>query len=79
MWAIVGALPLDVCVFVLPYQVPVYMQCVCVLLCVQLKCPFQDGDSHHLAANVEKMRVGVALTDEDRIPWLLTLHSIIVG
>ena len=55
------------------------MQCVCVLLCVQLKCPFQDGDSHHLAANVEKMRAGVALTDEDRIPWLLTLHSIIVG
>jgi len=31
---------------------------------------FADGDDFHPAANVAKMRAGVALTDEDRWPWL---------
>ncbi|MFC8681659.1 gluconokinase [Microbacterium ureisolvens] len=31
---------------------------------------FQEGDDLHPAANVEKMRRGHALTDDDRIPWL---------
>jgi gluconokinase len=31
---------------------------------------FRDGDSFHPAANVEKMRSGAPLTDEDRWPWL---------
>ena len=34
---------------------------------------FAEGDAYHPAANVEKMRVGHPLTDEDRIPWLWTL------
>ena len=29
-----------------------------------------EADSFHCAANVEKMRSGTALTDEDRWPWL---------
>lgn len=33
-------------------------------------CAFFDGDDFHSEANVEKMRTGVALTDEDRQPWL---------
>lgn len=31
---------------------------------------FIEGDSRHPAANVEKMRSGIALTDADRWPWL---------
>ncbi len=31
---------------------------------------FEDGDSFHPASNVEKMRAGHPLTDEDRWPWL---------
>ena len=32
--------------------------------------PFLDGDDFHPAANVEKMRAGHPLTDDDRWPWL---------
>ena len=31
---------------------------------------FAEGDEFHSAANIAKMRAGVALTDEDRWPWL---------
>ena len=31
---------------------------------------FADGDTFHPASNVEKMRAGTPLTDEDRMPWL---------
>jgi carbohydrate kinase (thermoresistant glucokinase family) len=31
---------------------------------------FQEGDDLHPAANVEKMRAGQPLNDEDRKPWL---------
>lgn len=32
--------------------------------------PFQEGDALHPPANVEKMRTGHPLNDEDRAPWL---------
>jgi gluconokinase len=32
--------------------------------------PFAEGDEFHPPANVEKMRSGTPLTDEDRWPWL---------
>src|SRR5512144_1789130 len=32
--------------------------------------PFLDADDFHPAANVDKMRAGIALTDDDRWPWL---------
>ncbi|MGQ0565339.1 MAG: gluconokinase [Gemmobacter sp.] len=35
-----------------------------------LGIPFHDGDDLHPAANVERMRAGVPLTDDDRWPWL---------
>jgi gluconokinase len=35
-----------------------------------LGIPYRDGDDLHPAANVEKMRAGVPLSDEDRWPWL---------
>ena len=31
---------------------------------------FADADDFHPAANVAKMRAGLPLTDEDRVPWL---------
>jgi carbohydrate kinase (thermoresistant glucokinase family) len=43
------------------------------LLARLLHWEFVDGDSLHPAANVRKMQSGVALTDEDRWPWL---HAI---
>ncbi len=36
----------------------------------QLHAPFLDGDQFHPPANVEKMRAGIPLTDDDRWPWL---------
>lgn len=32
--------------------------------------PFLDADDLHPAANLAKMRQGIALTDDDRWPWL---------
>ena len=39
-------------------------------LAARLGWTFAEGDDFHSAANVAKMRAGVALTDEDRAPWL---------
>jgi gluconokinase len=36
----------------------------------RLGWPFRDGDGFHPPENVEKMRSGTPLTDEDRTPWL---------
>jgi gluconokinase len=38
---------------------------------------FHDADDFHPAANVEKMRGGRALDDEDRWPWLDRLNSVL--
>lgn len=40
---------------------------------------FADGDDYHSPTNVEKMRNGIPLTDEDRAPWLATLRRTIEG
>jgi gluconokinase len=40
------------------------------LLAKQLGWQFVEGDRLHPAANVEKMRQGIPLTDADRGPWL---------
>lgn len=39
----------------------------------RLDWPFAEGDDFHPAANVEKMRSGRPLDDEDRWPWLEAL------
>ncbi len=39
-------------------------------LAERLRMPFRDADDLHPAANVDKMSRGVALTDDDRAPWL---------
>lgn len=38
---------------------------------------FVDADDHHPHANVAKMARGEPLTDEDRVPWLQRLRSLI--
>ena len=40
------------------------------MLAARLGWVFVDGDWLHPAANVEKMRGGTPLTDDDRWPWL---------
>lgn len=42
-------------------------------LAERLGWPFLEGDRFHPSANVEKMRAGIALNDEDRAPWLQAL------
>jgi gluconokinase len=54
-------------------------------LALRLGIPYRDGDDLHPAANVEKMRQGVPLTDDDRWPWLdrvaqaLAAPPVIIG
>jgi gluconokinase len=40
---------------------------------------FRDGDDEHSAANREKMRAGIPLTEADRLPWLEKLAGLIRG
>ena len=47
------------------------------LLAEQLGWDFADADDFHPASNVEKIRNGIALTDDDRAPWLKSLHVAI--
>ncbi len=39
---------------------------------------FADADDFHSEANRAKMHAGIPLTDEDRAPWLNSLHQQIV-
>lgn len=39
---------------------------------------FAEGDDYHSEANRRKMHSGIPLTDEDRGPWLATLHALIL-
>lgn len=49
------------------------------LLAGRLGWPFEDGDSFHPPGNVEKMRAGTPLTDEDRWPWLRAIAARIAA
>ncbi|MBV8099215.1 MAG: AAA family ATPase, partial [Verrucomicrobia bacterium] len=44
-------------------------------LAEKLNHEFLDADNFHPPANIEKMKHGIALTDEDRFPWLRNLHA----
>lgn len=45
------------------------------LLADSLEWSFVDGDDRHPQSNLDKMHRGLALTDEDREPWLRRLHE----
>lgn len=47
------------------------------LLARKLGWPFRDADEFHPRANVEKMKRGVPLTDDDRWPWLHAIAAFI--
>jgi carbohydrate kinase (thermoresistant glucokinase family) len=42
-----------------------------------LQKPFFDADNYHTFENVLKMKKMLALTDEDRKPWLISLNKLI--
>ena len=46
------------------------------LLAQRLGWTFHDADDFHPPANVAKMRAGIPLTDEDRVPWLAQLNEL---
>jgi gluconokinase len=47
------------------------------LLARELDWHFFEADDFHSPANIEKMRRGVPLTDNDRWPWLENLRELI--
>jgi gluconokinase len=49
------------------------------LFAKQTGAVFYEGDDFHPAENIEKMRVGRPLADEDRVNWLAALRKVIVG
>lgn len=49
------------------------------LLAGRLRWRFADADTFHPAANVAKMRAGVPLTDDDRVPWLRAITDWMDG
>ena len=46
------------------------------LLAKRLGIPFFDADDFHPIENVEKMKAGNPLNDEDRAPWLANLNQL---
>jgi gluconokinase len=48
------------------------------LLAKRLHWQFLDADDFHPAANIEKMKRGISLTDADREPWLEAIHAALV-
>jgi gluconokinase len=47
------------------------------LLAEELGWRFYEGDDFHSETNIDKMRRGVPLTNEDRRPWLESLRKLI--
>jgi gluconokinase len=47
------------------------------LLAEELGWRFYEADDFHPRANIDKMRRGIPLTDEDRWPWLENLRELI--
>jgi 6-phosphogluconate dehydrogenase len=45
-----------------------------ILLAQKLNIPFYDGDDFHSQKNVEKMRNGLPLNDDDREEWLISIN-----
>lgn len=46
-------------------------------LALALRWNFEDADWFHPTRNIDKMHAGIALTDEDRAPWLIGIADFI--
>lgn len=46
-------------------------------LATKLSWDFYDGDDFHPPENIAKMSAGIPLDDDDRAPWLASLHALI--
>lgn len=42
-----------------------------------LDLPFYDADDFHPKENIEKMKAGTPLNDQDRLPWLKRLNDLL--
>ena len=69
-----GMIPLPTCIVVMGVSGS-GKTTVAERLAARLGCPYEEGDDHHPAANVAKMRAGTPLDDDDRRPWLLELAA----
>ena len=49
------------------------------LLAAQLQWKFYEGDDFHPSVNIEKLKRGVPLDDEDRLPWLTAIRDTILA
>lgn len=49
---------------------------VAAMLARRLHWRFEEGDNLHSAANIAKISHGIALTDEDRMPWLRMIAAV---
>lgn len=45
----------------------------------RVNIPFHDADAFHPEANIEKMKAGHPLDDEDRQPWLEAMANAMAG
>jgi carbohydrate kinase (thermoresistant glucokinase family) len=43
-----------------------------------LDLPFIEGDQFHATENIEKMKSGIPLNDQDRVPWLADLNEALI-
>ena len=48
-------------------------------LAASLRWPFVDADELHDPGSIQRMSLGVALTDAERLPWLERVHAAIAG
>jgi gluconokinase len=46
-------------------------------LAEKLGWEFYDGDDYHPPENIARMASGIPLNDDDRAPWLASLHALI--
>jgi gluconokinase len=46
-------------------------------LAAQLQWKFYEGDDFHSSVNIEKLKRGAPLDDEDRLPWLTAIRDTI--
>ena len=49
------------------------------MLAAETGWQFADADDFHSPANKKKMHDNIPLTDEDRMPWLASLHQLLLG